>query len=243
MPLASELEIQSAYRDVSVAERYVQKRFSDELNRLLHDRQVAAVQRAIDQLNAARVLEIAPGPGRITRHIQPRGSLVCLEYNEGMIERGRQACDAAIQWVRGNAFDLPFAAGFDLVYSFRFLRHFHRADRDRLYAQIRRVLRPGGGFLFDAVNARVSRPLREAQPENYPIYDKLYDLGELRQELTQAGFEPIRIKPVQKWYGCQYCSQVFLGPRANWMNRLIIRTLELLPRRQGLEWIVLCRRA
>lgn len=243
MPLATEVEIQGAYRDPEVAAGYVRQRFRDELNRLLHDRQVAAVQRVIDRMGAERVLEIAPGPGRVTRHIKPRGALVCLEYNLGMIQEGRAACDAGVHWVRGNAFDLPFSADFDLVYTFRFIRHFHRADRDRLYGQIRRVLKPGGYVLFDAVNARRSRPLREAAPENYPVYDKLYEPDELRAELREAGLEPVEIKPVQKWYGCQYRSQVFLGPRANWMNRLIIRALERLPRRDGLEWIVLCRRA
>src|SRR5262249_4547749 len=132
---------------------------------------------------------------------------------------------------------------FDLVYSFRFLRHFRRDDRNRLYAEIQRVLRPGGYFLMDAVNERVSRPLREANPEDYPIYDVLYTEEELRRELTTAGLEPVELRPVQKFYRWQYRSQVLLGPRANWLNRLVIRGLEHLPAGHGLEWIVTCRRA
>jgi ubiquinone/menaquinone biosynthesis C-methylase UbiE len=243
MVLATETEIQDAYRGEKTASGYVRARFTTPLNRLLHDRQVRAVQRLIRRVRPASILEIAPGPGRITRDVRPGGELVCLEYNEGMIAQGQAACGDRAVWVRGNAFQLPFDPGFDLVYSFRFVRHFHRADRDRLYAEVRRVLRPGAYFLMDAVNARVSRRLREANPDQYPVYDKLYGGRELREELARAGLEPVALEPVHKFYAWQYQSQVLLGPRANWLNRFFIRALESLPTRDGLEWIVTCRRA
>lgn len=243
MALATEREIQQHYSDRATAAAYVGRRFVSELHRLLHDRQVAAVQRVLDRSGAGDALEIAPGPGRVTRDVRPRGRLVCLEFNESMIEQGRPACGPAASWVRGNGFRLPFAEAFDLVYSFRFIRHFRRADRERLYAEVRRVLRPGGWFVFDAVNERLSRPLRLAHPEEYPVYDKLYSPGELRDELTAAGFAAVALEPVQKCLKLQSWSQVFLGPRCGPLNRAVIRTLERLPRRDGLEWVVTCRRA
>lgn len=242
MTLASESELQQAYRGEASAARYIDVRFASELHRLLHDRQVAAVQRLMAQARPHKILEIAPGPGRLTRHLQPTGMLVCLEYNEGMIVHGRPACGERALWVRGNGFQLPFGQYFDLVYSFRFVRHFHRADRERLYSEIRRVLRPGGYVVLDAVNERVSKPLREAHPDEYAVYDKLYRLPDLCDELKQAGLAPLQLQPVQKWYTWQYRSQVFLGPRASWLNRWVVRGLEALPRREGLEWIVTCRR-
>ena len=96
---------------------------------------------------------------------------------------------------------------------------------------------------MDAVNERVSKPLRNARPTEYPIYDKLYGPDDLCKELTCAGLNPVDIVAVQKCYRWQYRSQVLLGPRANWANRLVIRALERLPRADGLEWIVTCRRA
>jgi SAM-dependent methyltransferase len=241
--IASEEQIQAAYRGHAEAAEYVARRFTDEINRLLHDRQVGAVNATIKRLRPARVLEIAPGPARVTRDVRPTGTLVCLEYNEGMIEQGRMALGGRAMWARGNGFRLPFAQGFDLAFSFRFVRHFHREDRGRLYAEVRRVLRPGGYFLFDAVNERVSQPLREAHLEEYPIYDKLYRADELREELIEAGLEPVALEPVQRCYRWQSLSQVLLGPRAGWANRLVIRGLERLPARDGLEWIVTCRSA
>jgi SAM-dependent methyltransferase len=243
MALASETEIRAAYESDATAASYVADRFVSELHRLLHDAQVAAVQRAIGRVRPQRTLEIAPGPGRATRDIRPTGTLVCVEFNQGMIAHGRSSCANGAAWVRGDGFRLPVAGGFDLVYSFRFVRHFHREDRERLYGEVRRVLRPGGWLVIDAVNERVSRPLRDAHPDEYPIYDKLYRPDELRDELSGAGLIPVEFEPVQKFYRAQWCSQVLLGPRASSVNRLIVRGLEWLPKRDGLEWIVTCRRA
>src|SRR5688572_5565825 len=104
MTLATENEIQSAYRGNDTAQAYVDQRFVSELNRLLHERQVAAVQRVMDEQQPARTLEVAPGPGRITRDVRPTGQLVCLEYNEGMIAEGRANTPSSVQWQQGNAF-------------------------------------------------------------------------------------------------------------------------------------------
>ncbi|MHB8974342.1 MAG: class I SAM-dependent methyltransferase [Pirellulaceae bacterium] len=244
MVISSEDNIGEAYRDQIVAKEYVERRFDSELNRLLHDRQVRAVRSILDAARPRRSLEIAPGPGRITRDLDPPDELVCLELNDGMIAEGRKACRESVQWVQGSAFELPFAQEFDFVYTFRFLRHFHREDRERLYTQIRKVLRPNGSLVIDAVNEQVSEPLRRANPEDYPIYDKLYRTEqELRTELAGAGFEVLQLEPVQRWFPLQYRAQVLLGPRSRWLCRLAIQTLERLRRGPALEWIVTCRRA
>ncbi len=242
IPLASEQEIQASYSRSDVAADYVARRFTSALHQLLHKRQVNAVQRLIDRTRPGRILEIAPGPARLTRDLRSSGLLVPLEFNESMIQQGRMVCGSA-HWVRGNGFQLPFADSFDVVYSFRFVRHFHRADRQRLYGEIRRSLRSGGYFIMDAVNERISRPLREAHPEAYPIYDKLYRPDDLTAELKEMGFEIVELRPVQKHYNWQWRSQINIGPRANWLNNLLVRLLERLPARDGLEWIVTCRRA
>jgi ubiquinone/menaquinone biosynthesis C-methylase UbiE len=244
MPLSTPHDIGAAYEGREIAARYVDRRFVSELNRLLHDRQVEAVHWAGELARPEWTLEIAPGPGRVTRDVRLPGRLVCLELNEGMIHEGRRACGEAARWTRGNAFELPFAPRFDLVYSFRFIRHFHREDRQRLYSRIHRVLRPGGCLVFDAVNRLVSEPLRKAEPEAYPIYDKLYDdVKGVRAELAASGFEVVRVVPVQRWLSAQYRAQVLLGPRSPWLCRVAIRALERLGRGPALEWIVTCRRA
>jgi ubiquinone/menaquinone biosynthesis C-methylase UbiE len=235
-------KLHNLYEGKDVAQKYITKRFASEIGRLVHDRQVGFVNRVVQSVQPNRILEIAPGPGRLTRDVNSTGELFCLEYNRSMIEEGRSFCGNATQWVQGDGFELPFPQVFDLVYSFRFIRHFHRSERERLYSEVRRVLRPKGYFLLDAVNEKFSKALRVAHPEQYPIYDKLYRKRELRRELVSAGFEPLAINPVQKCYPCQYWSQILLGPRANWANRLLLRTVERVPAVAGLEWVITCRR-
>lgn len=244
MVLSTEVEIQDSYRDPDRARRYVENRFASELMWLLHERQVQAVNRVMRKEAPRRSLEIAPGPGRLTRDVKPARQLVCLEYNEAMIAEGQSCCNDSVQWVRGNAFGLPFLnAEFAFAYSFRFVRHFHREDRDRLYAELHRVLEPGGWLVLDAVNSRVSGPLRKANPEAYPIYDKLYaSESEIKEELGEAGFDVIRIERVQRWFSLQYKAQVLLGPRSQWLSRWAIRGLERLSCGPSLEWIVTARK-
>jgi len=241
--VCSEEGIQDAYQGTEFAQQYVSRRFESELNRVLHEAQVEAVNRVMREHRPEQALEIAPGPGRVTRDVVPCGSLTCLEYNEGMIETGRQNCRSDINWVQGNAFELPFEQEFGFVYSYRFVRHFHQEDRNRFYEQVRNELHPGGLLVFDAVNQPLSQPLRDRKPEQYPIYDKLYQRDELMKEVTAAGFEILSLTPVQKFPRTQYASQVVLGPRSGLLNKLVIRSLEALPLRDGLEWIVTCRRA
>jgi ubiquinone/menaquinone biosynthesis C-methylase UbiE len=241
--VSSSNAIANFYEDRKVAEKYVEERFATEIGHLVHRRQVKFVNDVIASYRPRRVLEIAPGPGRLTRDVKFPGALVCLEYNEGMIEQGCSACGSMVRWIRGDGFQLPFANVFDLVYTFRFVRHFHRSDRERLYSEIKRVLRPGGHFVTDAVNERFSKPLRMAHPEEYPVYDKLYQPEELREELTKAGLDPVELLPVQKFFHWQFRSQIFLGPRSRWVNRMVIWALEQLPRSEGLEWVVACHRS
>lgn len=243
MTISSRQEISKYYEDEKVARQYVAVRFTSELNRLLHLKQVTAVQRFIDVNAPNQILEVAPGPGRLTRDIHPGGNLVCLEYNSEMIREGKENCSNGATWVQGDAFHLPFKENFDLLYTFRFVRHFHRTDRERLYSQFLRVLKPDGGLILDAVNVKVSQPLREAHPEEYPVYDKLYRAKELFEELTGAGFHSIKLHPVLKYYRWQELSQNLIGPRVKWLNGILIKGLECLPRSEGLEWIVTCRRA
>ncbi len=241
----AERDIQHYYQSDVAASEYVARRFGNALFLVLHEKQVRAVRAAIAKTRAERILEIAPGPGRITRDVVTSERIVCLEYNRSMLDVGRRACRGSISWVRGNAFALPFREhAFDLVYSFRFVRHFTLDDRRRLYAGVRRVLSPGGVFLMDAVNGRVSRPLRDANPQEYPVYDELYESARaLRDELRTEGLKVERLLHAQRRFGTQHRIQCLVGPRSERLSRMAISLLERLSRGEGLEWVVTCRRA
>ena len=244
------VQIRDAYRDSGVAGRYVEERFVEPLGALLHARQVAYLTRVLRGLEPQRVLEIAPGPARLTADVAPflGPHPVLIDASAQMLAEARRRLGAEFssrcEFVHGDAFSLPFASTFDCVYTFRLIRHFEQEDRRRLYAQIARVLRPGGSLVFDAVNEEVSAPVRRAaHAEAHRHYDALFQREALERELEDAGFRVTDLHGVQRRYSLLSGLQVLVAPR----SRLLARTaMEVVDRMGGgppLEWIVRCVRA
>jgi ubiquinone/menaquinone biosynthesis C-methylase UbiE len=239
---------QDRYRDPSVVERYLADRFSSPLGALLHARQAGAVRRSIAALRSPRVLEVAAGPARFAAEIfQSAARSVFLDRSLPMLTLARSSLAAGAPptaaWAAGDAFELPFRdASFDLLVVFRFLRHLDVAQRARCYRELGRVVRPGGSVLFDAVNDRVSRALRERSPRDYVLPDALYTEPALRDELATTELELQSLEPVQRRYWLERRLQILLAPRS---RRLASWAIGWVERSGGapLEWVVLCRRA
>jgi SAM-dependent methyltransferase len=96
------------------------------------------------------VLEVGPGPGRTTdllRDMTPR--LTAVEVDDALAEalRDRMA-GTNVEVVHADATDMPFDDGrFSGAVSFIMLHHVPTAElQDALFAEVARVLRPGGVF-------------------------------------------------------------------------------------------------
>jgi ubiquinone/menaquinone biosynthesis C-methylase UbiE len=240
--------IRDAYRRESVVETYVQDRFTQPLGAVLHMRQSAALVRLIEREQPKYVLEIAPGPARLTTDVARvfTGNGVLLDASMPMLLAGRGRLGPLSRWhmVQGDAFALPFRRQFDLVYSFRLIRHFDAAGRANLYAQIARVLRPGGLLVFDVVNEVASAPLRaRAAPGEYQHFDALLQREPLKQELTRAGLDLVTLEGVHHAYSALSKVQVLVAPRAPRLATRLIAALDRLAIGEPLEWITVCRRA
>ena len=99
-------------------------------------------------LAGARVLELGSGPGRTTDWLASRvGHLTALEYDQADA-RALAARRPDVDVIHGDATAMPFPdADFDAVVCFTMLHHIPTpAGQDRLFAEARRVLRPGGAF-------------------------------------------------------------------------------------------------
>lgn len=237
--------IREAYQDEGVARRYVEERFTTPLGGLLHDRQSQVLRSVIAAQAAPDVLEIAPGPARLTTSvIDLAGQLTLIDASAEMLGEARRrlasvTVDTRYTLVRGDAFCLPFPSRFDLVYSFRLIRHFGAEDRLRLYREAARVLKPGGRLVFDAVNQRVyeSMPARGRQH-----YDASLQREALCAELAAAGFEVESLAGAQHRYGTLYRLQVLVAPRSAKLARLAMNVVDRVGGGEPLEWIVICRR-
>src|SRR5215470_11897609 len=105
-------------------------------------------------LSPKAVLEIAAGSGAVTRALAPKLSpdarYVVTDLNQPMLDYAatRQVADSRISWRKADAQALPFEdACFDLVCCQFGVMFF--PDRQAGYREAKRVLRPGGCFLFN----------------------------------------------------------------------------------------------
>ncbi len=102
---------------------------------------------------AGRVLDLCCGTGAAMRAFRPFADRVTgVDRSTGMLAQAHGALvgggGAPFQLVRGDALALPFTACFDTVVSFGAFGHILEADEPRLVAEVHRVLRPQGRFVF-----------------------------------------------------------------------------------------------
>jgi SAM-dependent methyltransferase len=97
------------------------------------------------------VLELGAGPGAATEELERLASRVTsLEVDHAFAAKlGTRARGSNVAVIQGDAASLPFADGtFSSAIAILMLHHLHSNDlQDRTFAEIVRVLRPGGVFL------------------------------------------------------------------------------------------------
>ncbi len=91
-------------------------------------------------------LDVCCGTGdlaiELRRAAGPSGRVVGLDFSPGMLSLAARKCPA-VEWVQGDALDLPFAdAAFDAATVGFGVRNL--SDLDRGFAELARVVRPGG---------------------------------------------------------------------------------------------------
>lgn len=147
---------------------------------------------------AERVLDVGSGLGGPSRFLAWRygvhvaGIDLTAEFVRiaEMLTR-RTGLEGRVDYRQGNALDLPFAdASFDAVWSQNAAMNI--ADRDRLYREMRRVLRPGGKLALQEVAAGPGGPPHfPVQWAREPAISFLYSAAETRAKLEAAGFRVV----------------------------------------------------
>jgi len=162
--------------------------------------------RRVAALAPSRVLETAAGTGAVTRALArtlpPEVDLVATDLNPPMLERAKAMGTArGVQWREADAMQLPFDdACFDVV-ACQFGAMFF-PDKVRAFGEARRVLRPGGAWVFntwgpieDNEFARaVTDALAALYPDDPPVFmartpHGYFDRATITAQLAQAGFE------------------------------------------------------
>lgn len=162
-----------------------------------------------------RVLEIACGTGRVTNHLAAKlpasTQLTATDLNPEMLTiAGNIVPHNHVQWQAADAHELPFENNaFDAAVCQYGVMFF--SDKPKAFAEISRVIKPGGIFLFNTwdelehnVLSRLAQTvLEEIYPDDPPRFlDKgpysFYNQEEIKSLLTNAGFSDIAIDVVRK---------------------------------------------
>jgi len=120
---------------------------------LIFDPYARDLTRRLASFSPSSVLEIAAGTGVVTRHLAAQlpadASIVATDLNQAMLDHAaRVGTSRSVTWRQADAMSLPFGDGsFDAVVCQFGVMFF--PDRAAAFAETRRVLRPGGTFLFN----------------------------------------------------------------------------------------------
>jgi SAM-dependent methyltransferase len=144
----------------------------------------------------ANVLEVGPGYGVTTRILQRSvPELTALEIDPAFAARLRGHTASSVEVLEGDGTAMPFGdAAFSGAVCFTMLHHVQSAAlQDRLFAEVHRVLRPGG--VFAGSDSRVSSMFRLIH-----LYDTMVvvDPDTLAPRLEKAGFCEVEVATTKR---------------------------------------------
>jgi SAM-dependent methyltransferase len=159
-----------------------------------------------------RILETAAGTGIVTAALleaAPEAQIVATDLNQAMLDLAAgKIGPGRVEFRQADAQSLPFPdAGFDLVVCQFGVMFF--PDRVAAYSEARRVLRPGGRFLFNAwdridrnpVSATAAGAIAALFPGDPPSFFErvpfsYHDTVRIQADLRAAGFTDIAAETV-----------------------------------------------
>ncbi len=169
------------YSQTGIASHYDEQRFGGASGAWVNQREIDLVLSLLP--SSPRVLDLACGTGRLTRALAQNSRAFGLDAARAMLDEARHIDPT--DFIQGDAFKLPFAdSAFDAVTALRLVFHFKQLDL--LFAEVSRVVRPGGSFVFDTYlwSPRAWRPL---DPNSWGGSVFIHSPVELAQSAQNAG--------------------------------------------------------
>jgi ubiquinone/menaquinone biosynthesis C-methylase UbiE len=180
---------------------------------LIFEPYAADLARRLQSMKVSRVLEVAAGTGVATRAMAaalPESvSIVATDLNQAMIDHAAAVgTKRAVEWRQADAMKLPFPdASFDAVVCQFGVMFF--PDRPKAFAEARRVLRPGGAFVFNAWDRIEDNEFADAVTESLvALFPKdpprflartphgYHDRAAIERDLAAAGFMKPKMETV-----------------------------------------------
>lgn len=186
--------------------------YHDHLGSLLFAPYARDLARRTAALQPRRILETAAGTGIVTEALleASQAGIVATDLNQAMLDVAAARIDSPrVEFRQADAQALPFAdAGFDAVVCQFGVMFF--PDRIGAYKEVRRVLAPGGAFLFNVWDSLDENPVSKAVaetvaglfPDDPPSFLSrtpfgYHDKARIEADLRAAGFTGIEAETVR----------------------------------------------
>lgn len=182
----------------------------------------------LSSLSAGRVLETAAGSGIVTRALLrslPGGaSIVATDLNQPMLDHAAaQVSSSRVSWQKVDAQALPFPdSTFDAVVCQFGVMFF--PDKQQAYREARRVLKPGGRFIFNAWDRIgdnefadvVTTAMTDMFPDNPPLFlartpHGYHEKNVILDEVRSAGFVDATLETVTRRSVAPSCRDPAIG--------------------------------
>ncbi len=169
-----------------------------------------------------RILEIGCGIGTIVFELTKQGYDVRgIDISQVAIEYGLRKYDG-VQLAVQPAEELAFEdEAFDAVLSFDLFEHIARIDQH--VDEVRRVLKPGGHYLFQTPNKYSNATFETLAHKSLKwrrVHPSLHTPGQLRRRLTRHGFDVrfVRMNPVNEYMRSKLKRLGPLGRLLEWID-------------------------
>lgn len=172
---------------------------------LIFEPYAADMARRVARLQPSHVLEIAAGTGVLTRQLAntlaASVAVIATDLNQPMLDHAATVgTSRLVKWRQADAMQLPFPdASFDVIACQFGVMFF--PDKSKAFAEARRVLRPGGVFIFSVWDRiednefadTVTQALASRFPVNPPRFmarvpHGYHDPAAITQDLARGGF-------------------------------------------------------
>lgn len=242
MPEKELNHLKEHYSDKSIAQKYMERRLGYPIGQYRQEMQVRAIGEIIEHYNVKNLLEIAPGPGRLTAEVQVERGLAIDSSNEMLKLARANVPSDNWEFKLGNALQLNTGQTFDMAMAFRFVWHLQRDQRIQLYTSINNNLSEKGLWVFDAIYHRPLYLGSMIRKKNTGILDcRFKNIEEVQGELDEAGFKIVHHYTYLNHTNLQHIIGR-IGQKAIKPTVRLIRAIDKLPLRFAQEGVVVCQK-
>jgi ubiquinone/menaquinone biosynthesis C-methylase UbiE len=203
-------DIKEHYDSDKLIQGYIKNRFSKPLGRFIHEKEIDVVNSVIRKVKPDTILDLACGPARLTIDIDEtlfkKG--VAFDNAQNMLDYAKARLKSKgklKKWklVQGDAFKLDVKEKFDLVYTFRFFRHFDKEDRNKILKKLYSKMNKDAILITDMANKHFTKKSLRKSSEKVEVVDFKVSKQEFVKELEEAGFKVEQVVHLVNQYKLQ----------------------------------------